>query len=161
MTEYYLEKLTLGLEYQDFVFGQLRKMSGMPIFLGAYASQKYQIEQGESLSGIEIKYDGKFKTTGNLYIEAEEKSRPEIDFFTPSGIMRDDNSWLYLIGDYEQAFIFDKNRLRNICERLKDPTCIKFSDSNLTSHGWLLSVNCVKKNKFYAKHVLFEGGETI
>lgn len=113
MTEYYKEKLEAGLEYQDFIADKLRK--GEPsIILGAYSSRKYQNERGESASGIEIKYDMLFKKTGNLYFEVAEKSNAALLDYTPSGIMHDDNTWLYLIGDYEQAFLFSKNQLKMV-----------------------------------------------
>lgn len=113
MTEYYKEKLEAGLEYQDFVADQLRK-SDPCIILGAYSSRKYQNNFGESASGIEIKHDMRLKETGNLYIEVAEKSKAELPEYTPSGIMRNDNTWLYLIGDYEQAFLFSKHQLKSI-----------------------------------------------
>ena len=50
MDNRYTKDLQRGLEYQDFVFDQLRTMDGMPIFLGAYSSVKYQCDKGESPS---------------------------------------------------------------------------------------------------------------
>ena len=111
MTDYYKEKLEAGLEYQDFVADKLRKDDPC-IILGAYSSRKYQNERGESASGIEIKHDMRMKDTGNLYIEVAEKSNAALHDYTPSGIMRNDNTWLYLIGDYEQAFLFSKHQLK-------------------------------------------------
>lgn len=113
MTEYYKGKLEAGLEYQDFIAEQLRK--GSPcIIVGPYSSKKYQNEFGESMSGIEIKYDMMMKKTGNLYFEVAEKSNADLPEYTASGIMRDDNTWLYLIGDYERAFLFSKKQLQRI-----------------------------------------------
>ena len=113
MTDYYREKLEAGLEYQDFVADQLRKADPC-IILGAYSSRKWQNDHGESASGIEIKHDMKLKETGNLYIEVAEKFRPDMPEYTLSGIMRADNTWLYLIGDYEQAFLFSKHQLKAV-----------------------------------------------
>lgn len=113
MTEYYKDKLESALQYQDFIADKLRKADPC-IIIGAYSSRKYQYEHGESMSGIEIKYDMKKKDTGNLYIEVAEKSNPNISEYSPSGIMRDDNTWLYLIGDYEEAFLFSKHQLQSI-----------------------------------------------
>ena len=155
MTDYYQECLQKGLEYQDFVFTQLRSMDGMPIFLGAYASEKYQYKKGESLSGLEIKFDDKFHETGNLFVEYKEKTAPSNEIFVPSGIMRNDNTWLYLIGDYEQAFVFAKNTLREYCST-HDEKLEKRLSSTKTSWGYLLPVKQVKKNKYLlAKHILF------
>lgn len=113
MTDYYKTKFEAALEYQDFIADKLRKAEPC-IILGAYSSRKWQNEHGESASGIEIKYDMRLKETGNVYIEVAEKSRPEMPEYTPSGIMRNDNTWLYLIGDYEQAFLFSKEQLKLI-----------------------------------------------
>ena len=113
MTEYYKDRLEKGLEYQDFVAEQLRKATPC-IIIGAYSSRKYQNKYGESASGIEIKYDSKFGETGNLYIEVAEKSRADLPEYTPSGIMRADNTWLYLIGDYSRAFLFGKRQLQSV-----------------------------------------------
>ena len=111
MNNYYEEKLKQGLEYQDFVSEQLYKI-GLPIF--NYASKKYQIQKGENKLGIEIKLDDKYKITGNLYIELSEKSKKENEFFILSGINRNDNCWLYIIGDYEIIYIFTKKQLKEL-----------------------------------------------
>ena len=111
MTEMYAENLKKGLEYQDFITDRLMREG---IFIGAYSSKKYQYERGESASGIEIKFDGKMKETGNLYFEIAEKSCAANFDYSPSGIMREDNSWAYLIGDYSEAFLFSKKQLRNL-----------------------------------------------
>lgn len=113
MTEYYKGKLEDALQYQDFIADKLRKADPC-IILGAYSSRRWQNEHGESASGVEIKYDMKMAETGNLYIEVAEKSSPDKENYTASGIMRDDNTWLYLIGDYTQAFVFSKHQLKMI-----------------------------------------------
>lgn len=153
MNNRYTTDLQRGLEYQDYVFDQLRVMDGMPIFLGAYSSVKYQCGKGESPSGLEIKYDAKFKETGNLFIETAEKSYAEQVSFHPSGAMSEDNSWLYLIGDYDEAFIFSKNLLRALCR--KDNPAIKYRELP-TSQGYLFPLDYVKRKCLYAKHILFE-----
>jgi len=111
MNSYYEEKLKQGLEYQDFVSEQLYQI-GLPIF--NYASKKYQIQRGENKLGIEIKFDDKYKTTGNLYVELAEKSKKENECFILSGINRNDNCWLYIIGDYETIYIFTKRQLKEL-----------------------------------------------
>ena len=155
MREYYKECLKKGLEYQDFVFDQLRHMDGMPIFLGAYASEKYQYDKGESLSGIEIKFDDKLKETNNLFIEVKEKTDPSNKEFVPSGIMRNDNSWLYLIGNYEQAFIFARRTLRVFCCE-ENPHVRLVSCREGTAWGYLFPVKYVLEHRgLLAKHILF------
>lgn len=157
MTDYYAECLKKGLEYQDFVFTQLRCMEDMPVFLGAYSSKKYQYEKGESLSGLEIKYDTLLNVTGNLFIEYQEKTDPDKAEFVPSGIMRKDNSWLYLVGDYEQAFLFAKRTLQGYCQANKDKLEKKTSQKG-TSWGYILPVKKVLNSYILAKHIVFTEG---
>ena len=115
MTEYYKEKLEAGLAYQDYVCEQLRKHDPCMIVL-PYSSHKWQISKGESASGIEIKHDMRMCETRNLYFETAEKSNAENKNYVPSGIYRKDNTWLYLIGDYDEAFLFSKHQLQKIYE---------------------------------------------
>jgi len=110
MTDYYLNCFNKGLEYQDFIMEKLLENLGIPI--SNFSSKKYQFSKGENLQGIEIKYDDKYKKTGNIYIEVAEKSNPNNKEYIPSGIMRNDNSWLYAIGDYSILFIFGKQILK-------------------------------------------------
>lgn len=98
-----------GIEYQDFVCTELAKRH---IILQNFSSKKYQFDVGENLQGFEIKLDNLCTQTHRLSIETAERSRKEIPNFTPSGIYRDDNSWLYIHGNYECIFVFAKNFLR-------------------------------------------------
>lgn len=108
MTEYYKKKLEEGMWYQDFVQKKLYKL-GLSIV--SYSSKKYQHLHGENLAGIEIKYDQKTKETNNIYIEIAEKTHPENKEFIPSGIYANPKTWLYLIGDKSEIFIFAKKFL--------------------------------------------------
>ena len=152
VNDYYKEKLREGLEYQDYVFEQLRHMDGMPIFLGAYASEKYQYMKGESLSGIEIKYDSQIGKYHNVFVEVAEKSDPNLSEYTPSGVMREDNSWLYLVGDYEQAFIFPKKLLRAFC--IPENNDIKYKELP-TALGYVFPLEFIERKSLCAKHILF------
>ena len=98
-----------GVEYQDFVCEQLALRGN--IVLQNFASKRYQLEIGENLQGFEIKFDARITDTGNVSIEIKEKSRADIPNWTPSGIYRDDNSWLYIQGNYDILFIFAKKFL--------------------------------------------------
>ena len=97
---YYVKKLEEGLEFQDVATTALYQRG---IVVVAYSSRRWQNERGENMLGAEIKRDGKFRQTGNLYIETAEKSHPDNPAYVPSGIMRSDNSWLYVIGDEKSA----------------------------------------------------------
>jgi len=115
--------------------------------LSSLSSRKYQYSVGENLQGIEIKFDDKYNKTGNLYIEVKEKSNPKNINYINSGIYRNDNSWIYLIGNYEEIFIFGKSHLKLIYEKGKN---IKIKKP--TSIGFLLKKEdaekyCIKKIK--------------
>lgn len=152
MSDRYATDLQRGLEYQDFVFDQLRMMDGMPIFLGAYSSVKYQCGKGESPSGLEIKYDSRFRVTGNLFIEIAEKSYAEQAIFHPSGAMSEDNTWLYLIGDYEEAYIFAKNLLKYFCSPANKNIIYKEIP---TAQGYIFPLEYIERRCLCAKHILF------
>jgi len=109
----YGEQYERGMRYQDFIAEQLMSRG---IALNCYSSKKYQLERGESLSGIEVKYDSRMAQTGNVYVETAEKSRPDLPEYTPSGVCRDDGSWLWLIGDYTEALLMGKRQLRMVLE---------------------------------------------
>lgn len=137
LNEYYKQKLEQGLTYQDFVVEQLYNI-GLPII--SYSSKKYQHLIGENKCGFEIKYDDRMKISGNIYIEIAEKSNPANKEYYPSGIYRNDNTWLYIIGDYDIIFIFSKKHLRNIYENQQYK---KFGGREVeipTSKGFLIPV---------------------
>ena len=126
---YYNDCLEKGLEYQDFIASLLIKEVGIP--LSSLSSKKYQYSVGENLQGIEIKFDDKYEKTGNIYIEVKEKSNPNNNEYVNSGIYRNDNSWIYLIGNYNEIFIFGKSHLilmhkSNRYRAVKKPTSIGF-----------------------------------
>lgn len=105
---YYQKKLQQGLEYQDLVTKELYQRG---IVVIGYSSRMFQNSEGENMIGAEIKRDGQFRTTGNLYIEIAEKSHPDNYGFIPSGIHRKDNSWLFVIGDEKTIYIFSTKYL--------------------------------------------------
>jgi hypothetical protein len=142
---YYQEKLKQGLEYQDFVAEQLYKI-GLPIF--NYSSQKWQYQKGENKLGVEIKYQEPFSKTGNLWIEIAEKTDPMNTNYIPSGIYRNDNSWLYVTGDYEHIFVFSKKLLKQLFEAGK---YTKLENKRKTSLGFLMPKEDAEK---YAARLL-------
>lgn len=138
MTPYYKEKLRQGEYFQDYVV-ELLYENGLPII--SYASKEYQCNVGENRAGIEIKNDMNFRKTGNLYIETAEKSNPSNREYVPSGIFREDNTWLYLIGDKDTVYILSKKQLR-ILHALK-----KYREVETpTSRGFLLPVADAEKH---------------
>ena len=118
----YNKNLYDSSEYLDWLSDKLRKATP-GLIIGPYASRKYQFEHGESFSGIEIKNDKKLagndndiKPSHNLYFEVAEKSHPSNSRYVKSGIYRNDNGWLFLIGNYEEVFLFSTKQLRRIYE---------------------------------------------
>jgi len=121
---YYQKKLEQGLEFQDVVTEALYHRG---IVVVGYASRVFQNKRGENMLGAEIKNDAMFRQTGNLYIEVAEKSHPDKPNYTPSGIMRADNSWLYVIGDIKTVWIFSTKYLVMLKDRyppMQTPTSI-------------------------------------
>jgi hypothetical protein len=101
----------------------------------ARAVKAYTIAKG---LGVEIKYDMKYAETGNIYIEVGEKSEPRMGEYFASGIYRNDNTFLYWTGDYNEAYLFAKKHLINIHKQKK---YLKFINDNSTktSCGFLLN----------------------
>jgi len=114
---YYAEKLEQGLVFQDFCTTELYKRG---IVVVGYASRRYQNNEGENMLGAEIKRDGRFRETGNLYLETAEKSHPDRPCYIPSGIMRKDNAWLYVIGDEKTFWIFSKKYLQMMADNYEE-----------------------------------------
>lgn len=105
-----------GMEFQDFVCCTLAQTG---IVLQNLSSKKWQFEVGENLQGFEIKLDNLCTKTKRLSIEVAEKSRADNPEWIPSGIMRNDNSWLYIQGNENVLFIFQKSLLRKFLEQRK------------------------------------------
>ena len=98
-----------GIEFQDYVAELFHDNLGVTIT--NYQSRGYQFGKGENKQGIEIKLDRDILETNNVSIEIAEKSRADLSEYTPSGIYRPDNSWLYVQGNYKIVFIFAKSTL--------------------------------------------------
>ena len=106
---YRANKIESGLLYQDFIVDLLLQTLGLAVVV--YSSRLYQMQVGESRTGVEIKHDELFAKTGNFWIEVGEKAQPREGDFAPSGILRGDNSWLYVIGNYDEVYGFQKTLL--------------------------------------------------
>lgn len=151
--QYYGVKLKSGLFYQDFVIDTCWNVLGLAIV--QYASKEYQFTVGESRGGVEIKNDEQYCKTGNLYIEVGEKAKPRPGPFAPSGIRRDDNSWLYIIGDFNTIFIYDIHFLRMLQDSGKYPI---IEIKRGTSQGFLLK-GAKNEPKKYAAKILTPNAE--
>lgn len=108
--------LEKGLAFQDFVCMKLMERN---IVLQNIASKKFQMQVGENLQGFEIKLDNRCTDTDRLSIEVAEKSSREVFWWTPSGIMREDNAIVYIQGNYQCFWVFMKNWLLRYYEQRK------------------------------------------
>lgn len=107
------DSFEIGLKFQDFV---TRKLAATGLYIQNYGSKKYQYEYGENQQGFEIKYDELCTKTYRLSIEVAEKVNAANKEWVPSGIDREDNSWLYIQGNYDLILIFGKIHLKQWCK---------------------------------------------
>lgn len=152
-------------KYQDFITQQLFKIG---ISVNAYQSVNYQMEYGESASGIEIKNDRKMAESGNVYIEFRQTSIRGSDL-QDSGIKQHDTSWLYVIGNYEEFYIFAKNQLQSLLQKVrKAPLAweqkygisIRYhKDDNgvITSYGMVIPKTYIENNNLMIRKVEVNG----
>jgi hypothetical protein len=137
----YATSLEKGLEYEDFAFDLLRQHG---LTVTRFVSRKWQL-RGECSAGIEVKFDDRLADTGNVYIETGEKSRPDpTRDYWPSGIYRDDNTWLYAIGNYQVLYVFGKQHLRSIEQKI--PADSKRRKQIPTSKGFVLTAKEAERN---------------
>ncbi len=111
----------------------LWQQRGIPLM--SFSSVSHQVHTGENYNGIEIKLDRRFRETGNLFIEYEERSGPTSSWH-PSGPLKDDNSWAMAIGDYEGVFVIPMKYLKFAYKSGR--TTRAATD---TARGYLLPVN--------------------
>jgi hypothetical protein len=132
--KYRTTKIESGKLFQDFVVDSCWNLLGLAIV--QYSSQVYQQTIGESKTGAEIKHDEQFAKTENLWIEIAEKARPRPGDHVASGIYRNDNTWLYIIGNYDTLYIFQKTLLKLLHQSGKWRI---LENNTKTSRGFLLS----------------------
>ena len=140
MTDIYKERLLQGKEYENFVRKVLKEKMNLSVDVYKNIQDQYNI--GESEQGFEIKYDKRYKETNNIYIEVAEKTNKNNLNFIDSGIYRNDNSWILLIGNFDVIYFFGINTLRLLYEtdRFKE---VKTE----TSKAFLLYPEDIKKYK--------------
>lgn len=146
------EELEESARFQDYVADLLYDI-GIPINL--YTSYKYQIEKGESRAGIEIKLDKQMKK--NIYIEIAERHSINEQFVT-SGIMRQDNTLFYVIGNYEHIRMFSKKQLQilvrsNIFRQVNTNTSIGvlIPIEYVDKHSGIVLVEWIKGKRYEKK----------
>lgn len=141
------ERTRAGEEYQDFVLDLLYKRLRWPIM--QHVSAKRQITMGESASCVEIKFQDRYRKTGNLWIETEEKAHPRPGAYAPAGITDrpHDNAIFLVTGDYTTVFFFAKAHLQKLATSPRYPI---IENHSKTSRGFLLPDRVAR---FVADHV--------
>ncbi len=132
MTSLYKANFAAGQEYERFIADKWPFFFGHPLRI--HEGRMAQLK-GETEEGVEIKLDRMFHKTGNLYFETAEKSNPDNPQMVESGILRNDNTQWFLIGNKHEAFIFDILVLRR-CEKNNHYWLIRRETS--TSQGWTM-----------------------
>lgn len=138
-----------GVEYQDFLAVELAKRG---LILNNLQSRKAQKTQGENLLGLEIKYDRKFRDTGNLFFETHFNSAQG---WQESGILLR-QSWLYGMGDYRTLWLFSTRLLRELIHGSRAADVFHRCDvvvGNDAARGCLMTVEnadkeCLRKIEF-------------
>jgi len=83
-----------------------------------FISEHYQFKVGESIQGVEFKFNSWCPKSHRLSIEIEE--RTAIDrLWVKSGIYRSDNTWLYIQGTLKKAWAFSIRYLRRLNDSKK------------------------------------------
>ena len=96
-----------GHAFEDYACDRIAE-SG--ITLRTYKSAAMQLGVGESRAGFEFKLDAGHRRYGHLSIEVAERRRAS-GLWVPSGIFRDDNTWLYIQGDTSLFWVLFKPAL--------------------------------------------------
>lgn len=107
---YYKDKLQESFSFEIFVYMLLYSKG---VDLKPYYTEEGQ-NSGENELGVEIKNDTLIKNTGNIYIEYMEKSAANKAVYVKSGILKDDNTRFFIIGEKQAFWILRKSDLRNI-----------------------------------------------
>ena len=148
----YRKLLEEAWEFQDFICAECAKIG---IFIHCFQSKQYQ-NQGEGITGIEIKLDKKMES-GNLYIEFCEKKTATNKDYANSGVFRDDNTWLWIIGDYKKVFFFSHAQLKQV---VKETQTGKYPFRQVenrtgTSHGILLPISHPEVERLIIRTIVF------
>lgn len=113
------DSLGLGELYQELIRLLVLRLFGLKLHFYHTREQQYTI--GETEEGIEVKLDTWISKTRRLSIEVGEKTRAALPHFTPSGIMRADNTVWYAQGDMKRAWVLRKRDLRQFFRDRRPP----------------------------------------
>lgn len=103
----YIDKLNKAHEFEIYVEDSFKRLG---IDIGLFKTKEGQYT-GETEVGLEIKYDMQLADTGNIYIEYQEKASPEDKEYYNSGILKQDNTKYWLIGNKQEHYFIAKSEL--------------------------------------------------
>ena len=106
----------VGEDFQRFVEEKLFEKLALKI--DCFKDGKNQRLKGENPQGFEIKYDSRC-TGDSTYSQCTATNRLAIELYRQvsdshwikSGILRDDNTWIYIVGNYQGFWMFGKRDL--------------------------------------------------
>jgi len=133
------KKMSESAPFEDYVAELMINLVKIPLI--NFKTKKYQFSHGENAQGFEIKWDRQFKTTGNLFIEVQERIG-NMGRYVDSGIFRNDNSLYYIQGDFGLFYVFQRNILQHILETLK---YVIIEINERSAKGFLLPVSMAEK----------------
>lgn len=148
MDTYYRKSYRKGRSYEEFLEERCTEFG---FILDIYKDMEEQYNIGESKHGVEIKFDEKFSSTNNLYIEYAERTSTNKEY-RDSGILRNDNTWLWMIGDQNITFLFTKKMLKKLMNEnieSKDEPGYYYKRQHITtptSKGYLISIDDAFEN---------------
>lgn len=145
---YFIKNLVLSHRFEIYIDC---KFKDRDFDIGLYYGRDGQYN-GENAAGIEIKRDMMINKTGNIYIEYSEKHYANNHNWVNSGILKDDNTRFFLIGDIDKYYILQKNDLINIYQRIRENDkeliekgCRFVSANRETSKGFIIPINVAKE----------------
>jgi hypothetical protein len=133
---YYEQQRNAGAQYETFVAEQLRRFWGKEV--KEHRTMQDQLRYGDlRVDGVdvEVKFDDQFAKTTRLYIEIDERTQRGVARLIPSGIYATSSAKFYLIGDGREAYLFDRQELREWQRRNRPPIV---TTEYRSGHGFLL-----------------------
>jgi|688.fasta_scaffold395918_2 hypothetical protein len=137
----YAANLEAAKDFEDFVFDTM--LHERRLIVGGYRSKRYQTSHGESMTGVEVKHDMKFREKRNLFIEIMERANIREDY-KPAGIYHETDPWLIVVGDYSTFWVFATQTLRNIHAQA---ICREVDNRTNTGRGFLLPLEKADRHK--------------
>lgn len=110
--DYFKQQLQEAFLFENYIAEKIK--FDFDLDIEPFLTSEGQYELGENALGIEIKNDKLIKKYGNIYVEYQEKADAKGYLYVDSGILKNDNTKYFLIGDYDEFFIARKSVLLNI-----------------------------------------------